>query len=118
MNNTMFVDCEALILMTVQFCQHGANTCAQTWRSIRVGAYFSENSALYVFVMYAFMLTHTRTHIYYSTGTYAALQGKTYCKVHFKQLFKMKGNYDEGFGREQHKTKWVKKDAMDGETEA
>jgi hypothetical protein len=30
----------------------------------------------------------------------------------------MKGNYDEGFGREQHKTKWVKKDAMDGETEA
>lgn len=22
----------------------------------------------------------------------------------------MKGNYDEGFGREQHKAKWVKKD--------
>lgn len=45
-----------------------------------------------------------------STGTYAALQGKIYCKVHFKQLFKMKGNYDEGFGREQHKTKWAKKE--------
>lgn len=27
----------------------------------------------------------------------------------------MKGNYDEGFGREQHKTKWIKKD---GENEA
>ncbi len=45
----------------------------------------------------------------YSTGTYAALQGSTYCKVHFKQLFKIKGNYDEGFGREQHKAKWGKK---------
>ena len=22
------------------------------------------------------------------------------------QLFQLKGNYDEGFGREQHKTKW------------
>ena len=46
----------------------------------------------------------------YSVGTYAALQGIIYCKVHFKQLFKIKGNYDEGFGREQHKTKWSKKD--------
>jgi hypothetical protein len=42
-------------------------------------------------------------------GTYAALQGIIYCKAHFKQLFKMKGNYDEGFGREQHKTKWSAK---------
>lgn len=39
-------------------------------------------------------------------GNYAALQGKLYCKPHFKQLFKTKGNYDEGFGREQHKTQW------------
>ena len=30
-----------------------------------------------------------------SLGTYAALQGKFYCKPHFKQLFKLKGNYDE-----------------------
>jgi hypothetical protein len=26
---------------------------------------------------------------------------------HFKQLFALKGNYDEGFGKEQHKTKWA-----------
>lgn len=39
-------------------------------------------------------------------GNYAALQGTLYCKPHFKQLFKAKGNYDEGFGREQHKTQW------------
>ena len=34
-----------------------------------------------------------------STGTYAALQGKIFCKPHFKQLFKLKGNYDEGSPR-------------------
>ena len=43
---------------------------------------------------------------FYRLGNYAALQGKLYCKPHFKQLFKAKGNYDEGFGREQHKTQW------------
>ena len=50
-----------------------------------------------------------------SAGTYASLVGVIYCKTHFKQLFKAKGNYDEGFGREQHKKKWVK---QEGETEA
>eukprot|EP00019_Armaparvus_languidus_P011586 CAMPEP_0168582618 /NCGR_PEP_ID=MMETSP0420-20121227/2085_1 /TAXON_ID=498008 /ORGANISM="Pessonella sp." /LENGTH=1007 /DNA_ID=CAMNT_0008617131 /DNA_START=103 /DNA_END=3126 /DNA_ORIENTATION=+ len=35
------------------------------------------------------------------------MQGVFYCKPHFKQLFKSKGNYDEGFGKEQHKTKWT-----------
>ena len=40
------------------------------------------------------------------TGNYASLQGKIFCKPHFKQLFKLKGNYDEGFGAEQHKYKW------------
>lgn len=39
-------------------------------------------------------------------GTYASLDGKTYCKPHFKQLFKLKGNYNEGFGSAQHKHKW------------
>ena len=50
-----------------------------------------------------------------SAGTYASLEGVIYCKTHFKQLFKAKGNYDEGFGREQHKKKWMK---QEGETEA
>jgi hypothetical protein len=31
----------------------------------------------------------------------------SHSKPHFKQLFKAKGNYDEGFGKEQHKKKWV-----------
>ena len=37
---------------------------------------------------------------------YAALNGKIYCKPHFKQLFKLKGNYSEGnsasMGAEMH----------------
>ncbi|NWI32410.1 XIRP2 protein, partial [Sula dactylatra] len=45
-----------------------------------------------------------------SLGNYASLQGKIYCKPHFKQLFKSKGNYDEGFGHKQHKELWNSKD--------
>ena len=31
-------------------------------------------------------------------GSYAGLEGKYYCKPHFKQLFQLKGNYAGGFG--------------------
>jgi len=48
-----------------------------------------------------------------SLGSYASLGGKVYCKPHFKQLFKSKGNYSEGFGEEQHKMKWVNKDGAE-----
>nr|XP_045004309.1 xin actin-binding repeat-containing protein 2 [Jaculus jaculus] len=41
-----------------------------------------------------------------SLGNYASLHGQIYCKPHFKQLFKSKGNYDEGFGHKQHKDQW------------
>ncbi|XP_056590715.1 LIM domain and actin-binding protein 1 isoform X2 [Triplophysa dalaica] len=40
-------------------------------------------------------------------GTYASLNGKIYCKPHFSQLFKSKGNYDEGFGHRPHKELWM-----------
>ncbi|KAJ3216782.1 LIM domain and actin-binding protein 1 [Dinochytrium kinnereticum] len=36
----------------------------------------------------------------------ACLEGQYYCKPHFKQLFKLKGNYAEGFGKEDHKKQW------------
>ncbi|KAI8852853.1 hypothetical protein BC829DRAFT_383938 [Chytridium lagenaria] len=36
----------------------------------------------------------------------ASLEGEYYCKPHFKQLFKLKGNYAEGFGKEDHKKQW------------
>lgn len=45
----------------------------------------------------------------HSLGTYASLHGSIYCKPHFNQLFKSKGNYDEGFGHKPHKELWVSK---------
>ncbi|XP_055975904.1 LIM domain and actin-binding protein 1 isoform X1 [Sorex fumeus] len=42
-------------------------------------------------------------------GTYASLRGQIYCKPHFNQLFKSKGNYDEGFGHRPHKDLWSNK---------
>ncbi|XP_066299802.1 microtubule-associated protein futsch-like isoform X3 [Branchiostoma lanceolatum] len=39
-------------------------------------------------------------------GTYASIDGAIYCKPHFQQLFKLKGNYDEGFGKERAVKKW------------
>lgn len=44
-----------------------------------------------------------------SLGTYASLHGQVYCKPHFKQLFKSKGNYEEGFGLKPHKEAWNSK---------
>ncbi|XP_037636424.1 LIM domain and actin-binding protein 1-like isoform X1 [Sebastes umbrosus] len=41
-----------------------------------------------------------------SLGNYASLHGNVYCKPHFSQLFKAKGNYDEGFGHRPHKELW------------
>jgi len=48
-----------------------------------------------------------------SLGNYASMDGVTYCKPHFKQLFAAKGNYDEGFGKEKHTAKWIEKDESD-----
>ncbi|XP_038198886.1 LIM domain and actin-binding protein 1 [Arvicola amphibius] len=50
-----------------------------------------------------------------SLGTYASLHGRIYCKPHFNQLFKSKGNYDEGFGHRPHKALWASK-SENGET--
>ena len=62
-----------------------------------------------------------------SVGGFAALEGKVcspgscesecypqqvYCKPHFKQLFQLKGNYNEGFGTEPHKNKWTRPQTM------
>merc|ERR1712232_1025931 len=40
-------------------------------------------------------------------GNFAALNGKYYCKPHFKQLFQQKGNYSDGFGEEKPTAKWA-----------
>lgn len=42
----------------------------------------------------------------FSLANYASLHNNVYCKPHFSQLFKAKGNYDEGFGHRPHKELW------------
>lgn len=44
-----------------------------------------------------------------SLVNYASLYNNVYCKPHFCQLFKAKGNYDEGFGHRPHKELWESK---------
>lgn len=51
-----------------------------------------------------FRCVHCSTRL--SLGNYASLHGNVYCKPHFSQLFKAKGNYDEGFGHRPHKELW------------
>ncbi|KAK2856757.1 hypothetical protein Q5P01_005492 [Channa striata] len=48
-----------------------------------------------------------------SLGNYASLHGRMYCTPHYKQLFKSKGNYDEGFGQKPHKELWNNKNQQD-----
>lgn len=36
-----------------------------------------------------------------------------YCKPHYNQLFKSKGNYDEGFGQKPHKDLWSSKNSAE-----
>ncbi|XP_074835919.1 LIM domain and actin-binding protein 1 isoform X2 [Carettochelys insculpta] len=60
-----------------------------------------------VFHISCFRCSHCNSKL--SLGTYASLHGNIYCKPHFNQLFKAKGNYDEGFGHKQHKELWVSK---------
>lgn len=38
--------------------------------------------------------------------TYTFNAGKLFCTPHFKQMFKTKGNYDEGFGIESRTKHW------------
>ncbi|KAJ3134428.1 LIM domain and actin-binding protein 1 [Geranomyces variabilis] len=39
-------------------------------------------------------------------GTVAAMDGKYFCKPHFRQLFKLNGNYAEGFGMARYGMGW------------
>uniref|UniRef100_A0A3Q2W8L0 LIM zinc-binding domain-containing protein n=1 Tax=Haplochromis burtoni TaxID=8153 RepID=A0A3Q2W8L0_HAPBU len=48
-----------------------------------------------------------------SLANYASLHGNIYCKAHFNQLFKAKGNYDEGFGHRPHKEMWEPRPLFD-----
>ncbi|XP_028309453.1 LIM domain and actin-binding protein 1a isoform X2 [Gouania willdenowi] len=57
-----------------------------------------------VFHTSCFRCSHCNTKL--SLANYASLHSNVYCKPHFCQLFKAKGNYDEGFGHRPHKELW------------
>ncbi|XP_027866812.1 LIM domain and actin-binding protein 1a isoform X1 [Xiphophorus couchianus] len=58
-----------------------------------------------------FRCLHCNTKL--SLANYASLHNNIYCKPHFCQLFKAKGNYDEGFGHRPHKELWESKGEAD-----
>ncbi|XP_029005455.1 LIM domain and actin-binding protein 1-like isoform X2 [Betta splendens] len=67
-----------------------------------------------VFHRTCFRCSHCNTNL--SLGNYASLHGNIYCRPHFNQMFKAKGNYDEGFGHRPHKELWEPRvDAEEGE---
>ncbi|KAK3779918.1 hypothetical protein RRG08_054171 [Elysia crispata] len=49
--------------------------------------------------------------------TFAINNGVLFCTNHYKQLFAIKGNYDEGFGRMQHKKRWNSNPNLAGDEE-
>lgn len=55
---------------------------------------------------------------YCSIRNYSSLYGEFYCISHYQQLFKRKGNYDEGFGHKQHKDQWLQKNKGTQEADA
>ncbi|KAF3836580.1 hypothetical protein F7725_029138, partial [Dissostichus mawsoni] len=48
-----------------------------------------------------------------SMQNYTPLHGEFYCIFHYQQLFRRKGNYDEGFGHVQHKNRWLLRNSAD-----
>ncbi|KAM9828546.1 LIM domain and actin-binding protein 1-like isoform 1-T1 [Syngnathus typhle] len=68
-----------------------------------------------IFHSACFRCFHCNTKL--SLLNYASLHNNVYCKPHFSQLFKAKGNYDEGFGHRPHKELWESKGET-GETTA
>ncbi|CAN9506318.1 unnamed protein product [Ophioblennius macclurei] len=44
-----------------------------------------------------------------SVSNYIPVNGEFYCIFHYKQLVRSKGNYDEGFGHAQHKSRWLQR---------
>ena len=58
--------------------------------------YFMEEVALDNKVFHKTCLKCTHCHSTLRMGNLAAMNGQYYCKPHFKELFRLKGNYSEG----------------------
>ncbi|XP_022600111.1 uncharacterized protein LOC111221066 isoform X1 [Seriola dumerili] len=65
----------------------------------------------YIFHKNCFCCKHCKKKL--SMHNYAPLHGEFYCIFHYQQLFRRKGNYDEGFGHAQHKNQWLLRNTAD-----
>ncbi|XP_053268997.1 LIM domain-containing protein [Pleuronectes platessa] len=63
------------------------------------------NADKYIFHKTCFVCKQCKKKL--SMYNYTPLHGEFYCIFHYQQLFRRKGNYDEGFGHVQHKNQWL-----------
>uniref|UniRef100_A0A3B3X8X4 LIM zinc-binding domain-containing protein n=1 Tax=Poecilia mexicana TaxID=48701 RepID=A0A3B3X8X4_9TELE len=97
--------------------KHTTNYCLETCVSCQKTVYPLERLVANKDVYHSscFRCSHCNTKL--SLVNYASLHNNIYCKPHFCQLFKAKGNYDEGFGHRPHKELWESKGEADEATD-
>ncbi|XP_038867691.1 LIM domain and actin-binding protein 1-like isoform X2 [Salvelinus namaycush] len=86
-----------------KFCLPVRETCIACLKTVYPLERLVANTQ--IFHTSCFRCLHCNTKL--SLGNYASLHGNVYCNPHFSQLFKAKGNYDEGFGHRPHKELWT-----------
>uniref|UniRef100_A0AAQ4QMD9 LIM domain and actin binding 1a n=1 Tax=Gasterosteus aculeatus aculeatus TaxID=481459 RepID=A0AAQ4QMD9_GASAC len=99
---------ESAPLVRTCFCLPVRETCVACLKTVYPLERLVANQ--HVYHSSCFRCSHCNTKL--SLVNYASLHNNVYCKPHFCQLFKAKGNYDEGFGHRPHKELW------EGEVEA
>ncbi|XP_030590692.1 LIM domain and actin-binding protein 1a [Archocentrus centrarchus] len=77
-------------------------TCVSCQKTVYPLERFVANQSIYHSSCFRCSYCNTKL----SLANYASLHNSVYCKPHFSQLFKAKGNYDEGFGHRPHKELW------------
>ncbi|XP_026188496.1 LIM domain and actin-binding protein 1a isoform X1 [Mastacembelus armatus] len=87
------------------FCLPVRETCVSCLKTVYPLERLVANQ--HVYHSSCFRCSHCNTKL--SLANYASLYNSIYCKPHFSQLFKAKGNYDEGFGHRPHKELWESK---------
>ncbi|XP_076839832.1 LIM domain and actin-binding protein 1a isoform X2 [Brachyhypopomus gauderio] len=85
-----------------KFCLPVRESCVMCLKTVYPLERLMANQQLYH--NSCFRCVHCNTKL--SLVNYASLNSNIYCKPHFCQLFKAKGNYDEGFGHRPRKDLW------------
>jgi len=65
---------------------------------------------------YSIFLFNTFVFFFFRLGNFSSIKQTLYCTPHYIQLFARNGNYDEGFGLENYKRKWLQRNSLGGES--